>query len=261
MGQYYSSPIITTGASWAYRTDVDKWVTSSYDASTDGYYVTNPGGGTWYEESSNGSTYNQLFSKYTNNLQARVTEYVKDWLNATTVNNGFLIKRPNNQESGNIHYGSSKFFSNETHTIYVPTLEIRWDDSVFNTGSLEELTDDNIAVYTKTQKTEYKELSKSKIRIVGRAKYNERTFSDSSLQTTVKYLPETTYYQVRDVETDLVLIPFDTDNTKVSCDTYGNYFNFWFNALHPDRYYQFNYRVDRNGTQEYFNGNIFKVIK
>ena len=224
-------------------------------------YFKNSGGGTWYTSSVNNTKYSQSFTKYTSNLNSNVTDYVNDWLNGSRPNDGFLIKRPLSQESGSIKFGSSKFFSNETHTIYVPTLEVRWLDSEFNTGSLSPLTADDILVYPKNLSSEYKEVSKDRIRIVGRERYPQRSFSDSNPYTTIKYLPQNTYYQVRDVETNLVLIPYDTTYTKVSCDSTGNYFDFWFNTLQPERFYQFEFRVDRGGTQQYFDGNVFKVVR
>ena len=56
-------------------------------------------------------------------------------------------------------------------------------------------------------------------------------------------------------------MPFDTSYTKVSCDTIGNFFNFRFNTLQPERFYQFEFRVDRSGTKQYFDGFIFKVVR
>ena len=225
-----------------------------------GYYK-NEGGATWYTSSVSNTTVSQTFNKYTKDLNVEVTDYVNDWLSGSRENNGFLIKRPTAQESGSIRYGSSKFFSNETNTIYVPTLEVRWVTGSFETGSLNELTDDNITLYVKNILTEYKETSKAKLRLVGRAKYPQRTFSDTYPYTTIKYLPETTYYQVKDVETNLSIIPYDTAYTKVNCDSTGNYFDFWFNTLQPERFYRFDFRVDRNGKSEYFEGPIFKVVR
>jgi len=225
-----------------------------------GYYK-NEGGATWYTSSVSNTTISQTFNKYTKDLNVEVTDYVNDWLSGSRENNGFLIKRPAAQESGSIRYGSSKFFSNETNTIYVPTLEVRWATGSFETGSLSELTDDNITLYVKNILTEYKETSKAKLRLVGRAKYPQRTFADSYPYTTIKYLPETTYYQVKDVETNLSIIPYDTTYTKVNCDSTGNYFDFWFNTLQPERFYRFDFRVDRNGKNEYFEGPIFKVVR
>ena len=228
---------------------------------TEAGYIKNAGGATWYTSSIDGTKYSQSFEKYTSDLNVNVTKYVKDILSGSRPNDGFIIKRTSADESGSIRYGSSKFFSNDTHTIYVPTLEAKWDDSSFATGSLTELTADDITLYMKNLKTEYKELSTSKLRVVGRETYPQRSFTNSAPYNQIKYLPSTTYYQVRDVETNLVLIPFDTTYTKVSCDSTGNFFDFRFNTLQPERFYQFEFRVDRTGNKQYFDGFIFKVVR
>ena len=224
-------------------------------------WIQNSGGATWYTSSINNTKYSQNFTKSTSDLNVEVTAYVHDMLSGSRPNNGFLIKRPVLEETGSTKYGSSKFFSNDTHTIYVPTLEVKWDDSSFTTGSLTELTADDITLYMKNLKTEYKELSRAKLRVVGRETYPQRSFTNSAPYNQIKYLPATTYYQVRDVETNLVLIPFDTTYTKVSCDSTGNFFDFRFNTLQPERFYQFEFRVDRTGNQQYFDGFIFKVVR
>ncbi len=221
----------------------------------------NSGGATWYTSSINNTKYSQTFSKYNTNLNTDVTNYVTDMLSGSRPNDGFLIKRESSEESNTLKYGSSKFFSNNTHTIYVPTLEVKWDDSSFATGSLSSLTADDITLYMKNLKTEYKELSTSKLRVVGRETYPQRSFTNTAPYNQIKYLPSTTYYQVRDVETNLVLIPFDTTYTKVSCDSTGNFFDFRFNTLQPERFYQFEFRVDRSGNKQYFDGFIFKVVR
>ena len=262
IGQFHYNPIVTNGCSWQFRNYSFKWPTGSFTTGTTGSSIINDGGGTWYTSSVNNTQYSQTFNKSTSDLKVEISEYVRDWLSGSRVNNGFIIKRPDTQESGSIRYGSSKFFSNETHTIYVPTLEARWDDSSFVTTSLQELTNENIVMYPKNLLSEYKEESIAKIRIVGRDRYPTRTFSTSSTYSTIKYLPQTTYYQVRDAETNLVLIPFDTTYTKVSCDSTGNYFDFRFNTLQAERFYKFEFRVDRSGRKEYFdNGYIFKVVR
>jgi hypothetical protein len=224
-------------------------------------WLKNSGGATWYTSSADNTKYSQTFNKSTSDLNVNVTKYVTDILKQTRPNDGFIIKRGSTEESGSIKYGSSKFFSNDTHTIYVPTLEVKWDDSSFVTGSLTELTEDDITLYMKNLKTEYKELSRAKLRVVGRETYPQRSFTNSAPYNQIKYLPATTYYQVRDVETNLVLIPFDTTYTKVSCDSTGNFFDFRFNTLQPERFYQFEFRVDRSGNQQYFDGFVFKVVR
>tara|TARA_B100001057_G_scaffold493084_1_gene586859 strand:+ start:3584 stop:5611 length:2028 start_codon:yes stop_codon:yes gene_type:complete len=230
-------------------------------AQSEASYIKNVGGGTWYTSSISNTKYSQTFTKKTIDLKVGVSDYVTDWISGSRPNNGFIIKRNFAAETGSIKYGSSKFFSNDTHTIYVPTLEVRWDDSAFATGSLNPLTSDNITLYPKDLKSEYRELSKAKIRLIGRESYPQRSFADSNPYTTIKYLPQTTYYQVRDVETNLVLVPYDTTYTKVSCDSTGNYFNFWFNTLQPERFYQFEFRVDNASSKQYFDGYVFKVVR
>ena len=100
-------------------------------------YKINEGGGTWFTSSfSAGTHYTQSFTKATNNLDVPVTEYVNEWINGTRANNGFIIKKSKADENSTTKFGSIKFFSSDTHTIYPPVLETRWDDSSFVTGSL-----------------------------------------------------------------------------------------------------------------------------
>jgi hypothetical protein len=228
----------------------------------DARWVVNEGGGTWYTSSFiNGVHYKQTFNNYTDNLNVEVTEYVNEWLDGTRDNYGFIIKKSNTDESSTTKFGSIKFFSSDTHTIYPPTLEVRWDDSLFLTGSLNPLTSEDIILYVKGLNTEYKETSKAKIRVFGRDRFPQRSFTSTPIKD-VKYLPTTVYYSVVDAETEQVFIPFDTNYTKLSCDSTSNYFNFWFNGLQPERYYKFIFRVDQNGTTKFIDDNFyFKVIR
>ena len=233
------------------------------DVKYDAHWAVNEGGGTWFTSSfGSGSHYYQSFDKYTNNLDVEVTDYVNDFLVGDRTNNGFIIKKSKADEQSTTKFGSIKFFSSDTNTIYPPVLEVRWDDSSFVTGSLDALDSDDMILYVKNLGTEYKESSKGKIRVYGRERFPERTFSTTSNYKLVKYLPTTTYYSVVDADTEQVIIPFDTNYTKLSCDSSGNYFNFWFNGLQPERFYKFVFRVDQNGTTKYFDDNFyFKVVR
>lgn len=242
--------------------DHDKTSARFTDIYYDARWCINEGGSTWYTSSfSSGKHYKQSFTKYTDNLNVEITDYVNEWLNGTRTNNGMVIKKDNSDECSSTKFGSIKFFSSDTHTIYPPTLEVRWDDSLWNTGSLEPLTSEDIILYVKSLQTEYKESSKGKIRVYGRDRYPARNFSNSLIKE-VKYLPTTTYYSVVDSETNQVVVPFDTSYTKISCDSTSNYFNFWFNGLQPERFYKFIFRVDMNGTTKYYDDNFyFKVVR
>ena len=218
-------------------------------------------GGTWFTSSFSGLHYTQSFDKYTESFDTNVTQYVTEWIDGTRNNNGFIIKKKNVDESSPTKFGTIKFFSSDTHTIYPPVLETRWDDSSFVTGSLSSLVSDDIVVYVKNLQTEYKEKSKGKIRVFGRERYPSRSFASNPLKS-IKYLPTTSYYSIVDADTDQVIIPFDTSYTKLSCDSSGNYFNFWFNGLQPERFYKFCFRVDQGGTTRYYDDNFyFKVVR
>ena len=232
------------------------------DTEYEAHFNKTSGGGTLFTSSfGSGKHYYQSFDRSTDNLNVEVTDYVSEWIDGTRTNNGFIIKKSKTDENSTINFGKIKFFSTDTHTIYPPVLEARWDDSSFDTGSLDALTGDDLIVYVKNLKTEYKESSKGKIRVFGRERYPNRSFSTSPLKT-VKYLPSTSYYSVVDAETEQVIVPFDTNYTKLSCDSSGNYFNFWFNGLQPERFYKFCFRVDQGGNIRYYDDNFyFKVVR
>ena len=232
------------------------------DNKYDAHFSKTSGGGTWFTSSfGSGKHYYQSFNRNTDNIDVEVTDYVSEWIDGTRTNNGFIIKKSKTDENSTINFGKIKFFSTDTHTIYPPVLEARWDDSSFDTGSLDALSGDDLILYVKNLQTEYKESSKGKIRVFGRERYPNRSFSTSPLKT-VKYLPSTSYYSVVDADTEQVIVPFDTNYTKLSCDSSGNYFNFWFNGLQPERFYKFCFRVDQGGTVRYYDDNFyFKVIR
>ena len=233
------------------------------DFKYDAHFISNSGGGTWYTASFGSKKhYYQSFDKYTDNLNVEVTDYVSEWLDGTRSNNGFIIKKSKTDEQSTTKFGSIKFFSSDTNTIYPPVLEVRWDDTTFETGSLDPLSGDDLIVYVKNLATEYKESSKAKIRVYGRERFPARTFSSTSNYKLVKYLPTTSYYSIVDADTEQVIIPFDTTYTKIGCDSDGNYFNYWFDGLQPERFYKFVFRVDQNGTTKYYDDNFyFKVIR
>ena len=249
------------------QTDPDLYPTSSLvlDNEYEARGAVNAGGGTWYTSSFlTGKHYFQTFDKYVQNLNVEVTDYVNDFLQGHRENYGFIILKSKDNEESVRKFGSAKFFSSDTHTIYVPTLEVRWDNTSFNTGSLSPQTNSDLIVYVKDFQSEYKENSKAKIRVYGRERFPAKTFANSSPTKSVKYLPTTAYYSVVDAETNKTFIPFDDTYTKLSCDSTSNYFNFWFNGLQPERYYKFVFKVvdPTNGTTKYYDDNFFfKVVR
>jgi len=236
--------ISTDGVSWNKRT-TDNWLLGGYTTGTTGSF--NGKGGTWYT----GSAASQSFSYETSDIQMDVLEPINSWLSGSIPNEGWIIKHSSAVENNTTDYGQLKFFSKETNTIYQPKVRIGWDDSSFVTGSLTELTADDIHVTFKRLKTRYKRGSKPEIRVFGREKYPLKTYTNTYSYTDVKYLPSSTYYQVKDAITEEIIVPF-SDYTKVSCDSSGNYFKLNLSNWEYNRDYYFEIKVDRDGVIEYF---------
>jgi len=227
----------STGVSWLVADELSPDSTGSYNGK----------GGTWYTSSVTSQSYDYQSS----DLQLDVKDIMDLWLDGSLPNNGFIIKHNSSFENDVIDYGQIKFFSKETNTIYQPKIRIGWDDSSFETGSLTELDSDDIHVTFKRLKTKYKVGSKPEIRVFGREKYPLKTFTNQYAYNDVKYLPSTTYYQIKDVVTDEIVIPF-SDYSKVSCDSNGNFFKLNLTTWETNREYYIEIKVDRDGVVEYF---------
>ena len=275
-GRFNFFPIVEDGASWKWK---DNGITKTQWNTVSG------SGGTWYSGSAGQYSLeaSQSFTNEPADLRMDVTGIINNWIysGSNYPNEGFMVKRSgsignvdSNVEEGNTtRYGHFSFFSSDTHTIYPPKLEVVWDDSTWATGSLSPLTSANLedtVLYMRGLRPEYKETSKVKFRVVGRERFPERTYSSTQYSTgynTVKYLPSgSTYYEIKDAYTEDILIPFG-DGTKVSCDTTGNYFNFWMDGLQSERFYRINYKVVNDSgsadeTVQYFDEkHSFKVVR
>ena len=273
-GFFEDNPITTEGASWNYKdgqTNKTAWSGSS----------TEQQGGAWHEE----IYASQSFKYESEDMRMNVTPIVNSWLNGTYANNGFIVKRSgsfenqdtNVDEGDTTRFGTFKFFSRQTHTIYPPKLEVEWYDTKWSTGSLSALSSTNLedlVFYMKSLRPEYKEKSKVKFRVVGRERYPTKSYSNTASEyLTAKYLPsgstsveDGSYYSVLDAQTEDVIIPFGT-GSLISCDSTGNYFNLWMNGLQAERYYKFQFRVvsGSNTTEEtiqHFDDDFtFKVVR
>jgi len=276
-GRQDSNPIIEDGTSWRYRdngTTQTQW-SSVYTGS----------GGTWYSGSDGQYSLeaSQSFNHEPSDLRMDVTGIVNNWIysGSSYANEGFMLKRSGSignsdsslPEGDTTHYGRFVFFSRDTHTIYQPKLEVVWNDSTWATGSLSALSSDNLddmVLYMRGLRPEYKEASKVKFRVIGRERYPEKSYSTSGYSTgytTAKYLPSgSTYYQIKDAYTEEIIIPFGSGSV-VSCDSTGNYFNLWLNGLQSERFYRVEYKVvSGSGTADetvefYDEKHTFKVVR
>jgi len=186
-------------------------------------------------------------------------------LNGGIPNDGLMLKFanstlfPENIESNTQDYGILRLFSKETFTIYQPKIRIGWDDQSFITGSLSALNSNDIKVGVKSFKSEYKKNSIPKIRVVGRELYPVKTFTNSFAYSDVKYLPQTTYYQIKDFGSDDIIVPF-SEYSKVSCDSDGNYINLNLSNWESGRVYKLEFKVDMDGDVKYYDDKITFTI-
>ena len=200
---------------------------------------------------SNNYTSSQTLFYQSTDLNIDVSVIIDAWINGIIDNNGFLLKLSDTQENNNNDYGSLKYFSKETNTIYQPKLRISWDDATFSTGSLPELTSEDIKVTFKHLKSHYKVGSTPLIRVFGREKYPLKTYTNQYAYNDVTYLPSTTYYQVRDAQTHEIIIPF-SEYSKVSCNGDGNFLKLNLKNWETNRSYYIEIKTDRDGVVEFF---------
>jgi hypothetical protein len=205
----------------------------------------------------------QSFNYESADVQLDVTSIVKAWLCGCVPNEGLIVKFTNECDSSD--YGTLKFFSMESNTIYAPYLECNWVDAVFNapptSSAVTVVTGDERIVYVENLKQKYTGKEKVKMDVFCREKYPRKTFSLTADYLKKSYLPSGSYYSVSDVQTSEVWIPY-SDYTKISCGVSGSYFNFDMSTLPQERYFKFSIKVITDvEEEEYVDSRTFKVTR
>jgi len=220
------------------------------------------------------SSSTQAFSNQSPDVNVEVTDMVDMWLSGSQENYGMLIRFSGSQETDVETFGHLKFFSRNTHTIYSPRLEVRWDDHLpctgSNTGSLTELTSSGLAdnfLYMKGLREEYKVGERVKFRIGARKRYIQKTFTNSVQTVTGSFIPEGSgSYAIKDVATDEFIVPFkdnqDVSYTQLSCDSDSNYFIQYLDGFYPDRVYKILLKLKYDdGQEQVFDDDFEFVVK
>ena len=278
-GTYLDSPFTENGVSWRYQYYLNsaQWATSGFNPYVTASYSSGySGGGTWYTGSDDPNNTNlevaQSFTpRSTKDLNANVTDIVKVWYSSSKgiggytdiQNNGFIVKWEDSIEfnENDAIQPIMQFYSVDTNTIYPPCLELKWDDSSFETGSLNEITTPDLFVSLDSNPGTYNPDSVNRFRLNVREQHPTRTFLTSSLYTTNKFLNSGSLYAVKDLDTNEFVIDFDSSFTKISCDSQGNYFDIYMNGLEPERYYKILVKTTINGSTIVKDDNYyFKII-
>ena len=254
-GKYNDFPDTVNGVSWysptSYVTASNSWVNASY-------FLT-PGGGNW-----SGSYATQSYTyKDAKDINVDVTSIVDSWFSGSQ-NSGFIVKHPTNVENYSGSFVALSFFSVDTHTIYPPTLEMKWDDSVYTTGSLSVLNNNNFVLSLENNTGTYKyDTTKYRFRINSRDKYPTRTFTTSSIYNVNKALPQASYWSLQDVKSEETIVDFDSTYTKISCDATSSYFDLYMAGLEPERYYKILIKtvLPTGESIDVDNDYIFKIIR
>jgi len=240
-GRFGNSPTTIDGVSWAYTDQSGSiaWINGAFASGTTGSYDISgsTGGGTWYTSSNYQSTqsFTNLSSK---DIEIKVTNTVLAWNSGSIPNYGFILKHSSSLEFTTASKFELKYFSGNTHTIYPPALEFRWNDSSYNTGSLNVVTSSLFALTLGNNKGEFQQDSIQRFRVNVRDIYPSIAFRTSISYANSKALPSSSYWSIKDLDTEEIIVDYDTNYTKISCDANGNYFDVHMNGLEPERYYK-----------------------
>jgi hypothetical protein len=275
-GYLSSNPVVTNGITWAtpyssWSLDSKSgslWISSSQqiELGSSGIYVSGSGeGGSWlYSTGSTSFSSSYDYSYQTTDLTLDVSDSILKWISGSNSqsieNNGFILKFSDADEANASITGYIQYFSKETHTIYVPKLTMYWNDTSYS-SSLSQTNLDSYVIFTKL-KSEYKDTEIVKLRIYARDKYPQKSPTNLFPSQTVKRLPATTYYAIRDAATEEYIIPYDNIYTKVSCDNTSNFIYVDMNGLMPERYYRLEFKIVDGFTEQYVDDEIyFKVVR
>jgi len=265
-GQLDDRPQTKVGSSWKHRIgDAVAQTTTSWLTGSNGWYpgVTETlGGGTWITGS--GFEGSQSFTNESPDLRIDVTDIVLGWISGSMPNYGFMVKRPNSDEISGENLGSIKYFGKESHTIFVPKLEMGWDDVSTGFLTTDNITSDSYVPYIKNIKSEYRTSDIARFRVGVRPEFPTKSYQTSSFYLTGERLPVSSSYSIFDSVTNDVFIKdeksYVDSMTKISGDADGNYFDLRMDSFMPERYYKIQLKCRRTNDTQTFDDFYFKVV-
>jgi hypothetical protein len=271
-GYTLDNPIVEDGVSWTYSLYSGSGAWSMGGSNSGGTYTgsydstySSQGGGNWYT-SSNYLVTESFSLRNVKDIEINTTNIVNAWYSASLPNYGFLVKLTGSLEFNSSEYVQPvfKFYSVDTNTIYPPTLEFRWRDySTVLTGSATGsiVSTSNIKMSISENPGTFYPESINRFYVNVSPLYPTRVYQTSSLYTNLNYLPTTSYYAIKDLDTNEYVVNFDDQYTQISSDSNGNYFDVYMSGLEPERYYKILIKSTIQGsTIIYDDSYYFKVI-
>ena len=271
-GAFSDIPIRRFGSSWFNRLGdaagpgARKWNTGSAHSHLTSAGLTNSQGGcAWITGSEYGMS--QSFENESPDLRVNITDIVKNMITGSDssgfiTNHGFVVKRPFNDEISDEVLGSIKFFGRESHTIFVPKLEVQWNNTTFTDTSSAEISADTYVPYIKNIKSEYRVSDQTKFRIGVRPEFPNKQFQTSSFFLTGERLPTSSFYSIIDSVTNETILPFHPSASIIDCDANGSFFKLRMDSFMPERYYKIMLKIERDGGSDIqtFDDFYFKVV-
>ena len=253
LGRSTHLPNTEEGCSWTYRDGITPntaWSTAG------GHFDTSTIAG-----------HSQSFSNVQADIEADITDMVHSWLNGTQTNNGLIVYRSGSQETDSTDYGTVKYFSRETNTIYSPRIEARYNKASELSRTVTSMTaiteDDNITITALTL-PEYRRATETRIELSVQSKFPSRSQGLQASTTSLYSLPTSSTYAVIDATTNEVFIPHNTTGSLISTNN-KHFIDIDMNSLFPERYYTIQVKVPNllyNGSEQFYETNThFKVIK
>jgi hypothetical protein len=188
----------------------------------------------------------QTFDNSSSDVRMDITPIVNSWINGSIVNNGLILMH--SDESSSVDYGSLKFFSSNTNTIYSPYIDVAWADALIETGSADPMQIRDAVFSMKNMSKEYVHGSIVRMEVTARKRYPIKTFTNRlSDYLDVYYLPTASYYCIRDAESAEDIIPFDP-YTRLSFDANGHYFMLDTTGLPQERYFRVGIKTEQSGS-------------
>lgn len=259
-GKFNDNPTTVNGVCWSTVGPISssaKWseVGNNYS------YLFTSGGGSWNSTLKSTQSFDYTSNK---DINLDVTPILSKWFSGS-LNYGMILKHSSLLELNSGSYIDLKFFSVDTHTIYPPCLEFKWDDSTYTTGSTINgiISSDNFVLNVGNNIGEFKQDNNYRFRLKAKDKFPVRQFTTSSIYLNWKYLPPTSYWGIQDYKTTEMVIDFDNSYTKISADSTGNYFTVYMNGLEPERTYKLLVKTTLPSTEQVVIDNdvLFKIVR